>query len=165
MAVNKVGGTNPVNTVRPLYGVFMRDQVAQLRSNIQVTLQDLKDGIAGKGGTKLTNIETADAKKAATALNKAIGDLKPVFGGGSFPVDTARANMGRTNSDGNHPIAMYGVFLNQDLAKYKTEVQNNIQMIQDGIKNGQLSGDAAKEGTKALKQLQTALKDLGGISF
>ena len=173
MAVGKVGGTNPINTVRPLYGVFIRDQVAQLRSNITVTLQDLKAGIkAGDpkakqviGDGTLEGIEVADAKKAAAALNKAITGLKPVFGGGSFPVDTARANMGRDNDAGNHPIAMYGVFLADDLRKYKTEINTNIQTINDGLKNGQLTGKAATEAKTALKSLQTALKDLGSVSF
>jgi hypothetical protein len=172
MAVGKVGGTQPTNVVRPLYGVFIRDQVAQLRSNITVTLQDLKAGIAAgdpkgkavRGDGKLEGIEVTDAKKAAGALNKAISDLKPVFGGGSFPVDTARANMGRTSSPGV-PIAMYGVFLADDLKKYKDEISTNIQTINDGLKNGSLSGQAATEAKGALKALNAAMKDLGSIQF
>jgi hypothetical protein len=173
MAVGKVGGTGPANVVRPLYGVFIRDQVAQLRSNITVTLQDLKAGIAAgdpkgtavRGDGKLEGIEVTDAKKAAGALNKAIGDLKPVFGGGSFSTQTARANMGRDNADGNHPIAMYGVFLASDLQKYRTEITNNIQTINDGLKNGQLTGQAATEAKAALKALNAAQKDLANIAF
>jgi hypothetical protein len=172
MAVGKVGGTGPVNTVRPLYGVFIRDQVAQLRSNITVTLQDLKAGIAAgdpkapavRGDGKLEGIEVTDAKKAAGALNKAISDLKPVFGGGSFPVDTARANMGRVATPGS-PIAMYGVFLADDLKKYRDEITTNIQTINDGLKNGSLSGQAATEAKSALKALNAAMKDLGSIQF
>jgi hypothetical protein len=173
MAVGKVGGTNPANVVRPLYGVFIRDQVAQLRSNISVTLQDLKAGIAAGdpkakqviGDGKLEGIEVAEAKKAATKLNKAINDLKPVFGGGSFPVDTARANMGRSTDGGNHPIAMYGVFLADDLRKYRGEIATNIQTINDGLKNGTLTGKAATEAKAALKALSQAQADLGGIGF
>jgi len=175
MVVNFIGSGavsgGPV--VRPLYGVFIRDQVAQLRANITVTLQDLKAGIkAGDpkakpmlgGNGQLKGIEVGEAKKAANALNAALKDLKPVFGGGpTASVAAARATL--SGGDGGPIRAMYGVFLASDLQKYRNEISSNMQTITDGIKAGTLSGAAATEGKKALKQLKSALTDIGGLSF
>ncbi len=178
MAINPTGsgaatGVGGGGVVRPLYGVFIHDQVAALRANLNVTLSDLKAGIkAGSPGAKqivgdgkLEGIEVKEAKSAAVQLGKALSALKPVFGNGEVNDKAARVSLGRANSDPAHPIAMYGVFLADDLKKYQTDISNNIATIQQGLANKTLSGDAATEATKALKNLQSALKVLGGISF
>lgn len=173
MAVGKVGGNNgPSNVVRPLYGVFIKDNVAQLRSQIQVTLDDLKAGIkagspnakAKPGDGKLEGIEVGEAKKAAVALNKAIGALKPVFGGGEFPTSSARNQMDRNPAPGGM-IAMYGVFLADDLRKYRNEINTNIQTINDGLSDGRISGATAKEAKAALKSLKAAVATLKTVGF
>jgi hypothetical protein len=171
MAVGKVGGSNPANVIRPLYGVFLKDNVANLRAQLGVTLSDLKAGIAAgdpnspqvRGNGRLDGIELAEAKTAAKALNKAIGALKPVFGGGEFPTDAARNQMDRNPAPGGM-IAMYGVFLADDLRKYKNEISNNIQTINDGLKDGRLSGPTIKEAKAALKSLTSAMNSLNALT-
>ncbi len=168
--VARVGGTSGGNVVRPMYGVVLRDQVAQFRANLEVTLQDLKadlrhakKGPAIRGDGILEGREKQKVKNAAVRLDHAIKALKPVFGGGSFPTDTARGNL-RGGNVGS-PIAMYGVVLADDLRKYRNEVSANIDQIKEAISNGQLSGKAKTEGQRALKQLAIALKDLTAIPF
>src|SRR5881392_2512120 len=83
--------------IRPMYGVFIRDQVAQYRNMLSATLGDLKTGIkAGKQNKHavardgiLEGSELTKAKKAALDVSKAIKELKPVFGSGwGAPVNT-----------------------------------------------------------------------------
>jgi hypothetical protein len=179
MAVNRTGGAGNVGgpgVIRPLYGVFVRDQVASYRNMLGATLKDLKAGIkagdpkapAVRGDGKLEGIELSHAKKAAVAVDKAMKALKPVFGStfAATTNDTAGRNaLGRSAAPPGRFIAMYGVILADDLRKYRTSIQADVAAIQAGIKSGELKGTAKTEGAKALKSLQTALKALGSINF
>jgi hypothetical protein len=171
---NKVSGAKGGNVVRPLYGVFIRDQVAQYRGMLAVTLQDLKAGIkAGNpkaspimGDGILQGSELTKAKKAAKEVNDAIKALKPVFGGPASGVNSqaARNALGRSGPPGQF-VALYGVVLADDLRQYRTSIRNDIDTIKTGIKSGELKGKAKTEATKAVKELQQALKALGNVPF
>src|SRR4051794_23142805 len=74
-------------TIRPMYGIFIRDSVAKFRDGITATLNDTKKAIAmGKakgpeviGDGVLQGKEMTKAKAAVKDLEKAVKSLKPVF--------------------------------------------------------------------------------------
>jgi hypothetical protein len=158
--------------MRPMYGVFIRDQVAQYRNMLAVTLSDLKKGIkAGKPNKQkvprdgiLQGSELTKAKKSAIAIDKAIKQLKPVFGstGPAMNLNAGAAALGRPPGQ---IIAMYGVILADDLTKYRRGISSDIGAIQMAIENGQLTGTAKTEATKALRNLNSALKALGNATW
>ena len=174
MGVDRTGGTGRVGgggMVRPLYGVFIRDQVEQYRNMLTVTLGDLKAGIkTGKPKQKavprdgvLQGSELTKAKKAAVAVDKAIKQLKPVFGNGA-PVNLTQGR----NQLGRPPgqiIAMYGVVLADDLTKYRRGISNDITTIKSAIDAGTLAGPAKAEALKAIKNLNSALTALGSATW
>lgn len=176
MAIQKTGGAGNAGgagMVRPLYGVFIRDQVEQYRNMLNVTLADLKTGIkAGQPGKEavrgdgiLQGTELTKAKKSAVAVDKAIKELKPVFGD-SLPAANLQAGrnaLGRPA--GGQAIALYGVVLADDLDKYRTSIGSDIATIQTAIDGGQLAGKAKTEAQKALKNLNSALKALGSAGW
>ena len=179
MAIKPTGGsTGPgsaggIGVIRPMYGVFIRDQVAQYRDMLGATLGDLKAGIkTGKPHKHavardgiLEGSELTKAKKAAIAVDKAMKELKPVFGN-SWPnpmnADSGRASLGRP---GGGFVAMYGVILADDLTKYRTGISNDIAAIKNAIDSGELKGTAKTEATKAMKDLNRALKALGSVTW
>ncbi len=176
MAVQRTGGTGSVggaNVIRPMYGVFIRDQVAQYRNMLNVTLSDLKTGIKeGQPGKKaiprdgiLQGSELTKAKKAAVAVDKAIKQLKPVFGD---TLPAANLNAGRNalgRPGGGQFVALYGVVLADDLTKYRRGISSDIEKIQAAIDGGQLAGAAKTEAQKAIKNLNSALKALGTATW
>ncbi len=164
------------NVIRPLYGVFIRDQVAGIRSGIEGTVDTLKKGIEKgsmsakevRGDGKLQGLELKSAKAAVYDLQKAIDALAPVTGGNPGPIlNPIRGGgagiSGTTGSRGGSPIALYGVVLRDDLAKYRSEINSNIMTIQAGINSGQLKGTAKKEAQAAVKALKVALGDLANV--
>ena len=174
MVVARTGGTGGIGgggVIRPMYGVFIRDQVSQYRNMLNVTLGDLKAGIkAGKPHKHavprdgiLEGSELTKAKKAAVAVDKAIKQLKPVFGD-LPPVNTA-AGRNALARPGGQMIAMYGVVLADDLTKYRRGISADIAAIQKAIDGGQLAGAAKTEATKAVKNLNSALKALGNVTW
>jgi hypothetical protein len=160
--------TRPGGMIRPLYGVFIRDQVADLRTQIQGTLGKVeKEILKGKpnakevsGDGKLQGTELAKAKKAAADLKKAIAALKPVLG--DVP------SIGRPTpvviGDGRFR-PLYGVVMRDDLSNFRTSIGENVRTINAAINNGELKGAAKTEGQKAVKALQAALKDLGAVTW
>jgi hypothetical protein len=176
MSVSRTGGTGSVGgggMVRPMYGVFIRDQVAQYRNMLSVTLKDLKAGIKTGQPNKqavprdgiLQGSELTKAKKAAVAVDKAIKALKPVFGNNFGPVNTTAGGNALGRPGGGQMIAMYGVIMADDLTKYRTGIRKDLNAIQQAITNGSLKGDAAKEAAKAVKSLNSALKTLGSVTW
>ncbi len=175
MGVDRTGGPGKVGgggMIRPLYGVFIRDQVEQYRNMLGVTLGDLKAGIkAGKPHQKakprdgiLQGSELTKAKKAAVAVDKAIKQLKPVFGNGSGALNLTQGR----NALGRPPgqiIAMYGVALMDDLSKFRSGINADIRTIQNAIDGGQLAGAAKTEAQKAIKNLNSALTALGSATW
>lgn len=176
MAVNRTGGPGSVGgsgVVRPMYGVFIRDQVSQYRNMLNVTLSDLKAGIKeGQPGKKaiprdgiLQGSELTKAKKAAVAVDKAIKQLKPVFGDSLPSVNNTAGRNALGRPGGGQMIAMYGVILADDLSKYRSGIQADVRAIQAAIDGGQLTGTAKTEATKAVKNLKSALTALGQASW
>lgn len=175
MAVNRTGGPGAVGgggVIRPMYGVFIRDQVSTYRNMLNVTLDDLKKGIKTGQPHKhavprdgiLQGSELTKAKKAAVAVDKAIKQLKPVFGG---PLASANLTQGRA-ALGRPPgqiIAMYGVILADDLTKYRRGISADVNAIKNAIDGGKLTGTAKTEATKALRNLNSALKALGNATW
>jgi hypothetical protein len=175
MVVARTGGTGGVGgggVIRPMYGVFIRDQVSQYRNMLSATLDDLKKGIKEGQPKKhavprdgiLQGSELTKAKKAAVAVDKAIKQLKPVFGNTLPGTNTAagRAALGRPPGQ---IIAMYGVILADDLTKYRRGISADITAIQTAIDKGTLTGTAKTEATKALRNLNSALKALGNVTW
>jgi hypothetical protein len=174
MSVSRTGGPGSVGgggMIRPMYGVFIRDQVAQYRNMLSVTLSDLKKGIkagspdktAIKRDGKLEGTEVTKAKKAAVAVDKAMKALKPVFGG--LPTVNSQAGANGLGRAGGGFVAMYGVILADDLTKYRTGIKDDIASISAAVKDGSLKGDAKTEANKALKSLNTALTALGNVTW
>lgn len=175
MAVDRTGGPGRVGgggVIRPLYGVFIRDQVESYRNQLGVTLSDLKAGIrAGKPNKHaiprdgiLQGSELTKAKKAAVAVDKAIKQLKPVYGErmGALNLAQGRNQLGRPPGQ---IIAMYGVMLADDLTKYRRGISADISTIKNAIDNGQLAGPAKTEAQKAIRNLNSALKALGTATW
>lgn len=162
------GGGN----IRPLYGVVIRDNLQKFRNGISVTLQDTKKAIAAGdpkakevfGDGVLQGSELKKAKAAVKDLDKALKALKPVFPQieAAKPKDTGSADLGRPLGGG--AIAMYGVVFRDDLSKFRTEISTNIRDIRAAINGGTLKGNDKAEAQKALKYLDSALKDLGSAA-
>ena len=164
-----VSGSGGRTTIRPMYGVFIRDQVATFRAQIENTIKDTKAAIAAgdpkakaiPGNFKLEGTEVTKAKKAVKDLEKAVKALKPVFGN-TGPGTVGNTNPGgRTTAPGGGMIAMYGIVFRDDLTAYRTEVNKNLMDIRAAINNGSLKGEAKAEAQKAVKYLEAAVKDLG----
>lgn len=163
------GGGTPI---RPMYGVFIRDQVATFRAQINQTIKDTKaalkagdpKGTAIPGNFRLEGTEWKKANAAVKDLEKAVKALKPVFGNTGSPTvgDTGRA--GRIANPGPGPIAMYGIIFRDDLTAYRSSVNKNLMDIRAAINNGGLKGEAKAEAQKAVKYLEAALKDLSRAS-
>ena len=171
-AVKSTENTKPVTTpvkpprsggvVRPMYGVFIRDQVGSLRSGIQTTLDSVKKNIAkGKPNAKavandgvLQGAELKQAKAAAKDLQAAIDALKPVMSG--LPAATG----GGTTKPPMRFIPMYGVTLRDDLSKFRSSINANLSTIEASIAGGNLTKQATTEAKKAVKALNKALNDL-----
>lgn len=167
--------TSPVTpgggrVIRPMYGVFIRDNLAKFRREIQGTLNDTKEAIKagdprGKeifGDGILQGKELTKAKAAVKDLEKAIKALKPVFPGlGPSPtVNPAPRTVGGTGRGGlGGPVAMYGVVFRDDLSRFRSQISDTIADIKAGM--GTLKPAEKAEAKKALASLQAALKDLG----
>lgn len=159
------------NIIRPMYGVFIRDNLAKFRNEIQVTVDDTKQAIAaGKPKAKevfgdgiLQGSELTKAKAALKDLEKAVKALKPVFPGLGAPKpatgSSTRTDMGRSPG---RIVPMYGVVFRDDLSKFRTQITNVISDIKAGMKT--LKPAEQAEAKKALTSLQAALKDLGTAS-
>lgn len=152
-----VGAGGPV--IRPMYGIFIRDNLSRFKTEIGVTLADTKKALKTKG--ELTPAEASKAKAAVQHLDSAMKALKPVFKELGAPKSAsssqAAAGMGRP---GSGPIAMYGIVFRDDLSRFRNEVQANIKDIQAAVNNGSLKGPEKAEAQKALGYLNAALRDL-----
>ena len=156
-----------------MYGIFIRDNVAKFRNDITNTLNDTKRAIAdgnpkGKqvfGDGVLQGTELTRAKAAAKDMEKAIKSLKSVFpnlgGGIPTPIMNVFPGAGGAGGAGGGIRPMYGMMLRDDLSKFRSEITTNIADITGAINTGQLKGADKTEAQKALKYLNTALKDLG----
>ena len=152
-----------------MYGIFIRDNVARFRTEISATLADTKKAIAGgkpgkevRGDGVLQGTELTRAKAAAKDLEQALKALKPVFPGLAQPtrpiMNVFPGVGGGGGGGGIRP--MYGIALRDDLAKFRTGIQTNVQDIRAAINSGQLKGPDKAEAQKAIKYLEAALKDL-----
>ena len=157
-----------------MYGIFIRDNVAKFRTEIAATLADTNKAIAaGKPGREimsdgvLQGTELTRAKAAAKDLEKALKALKPVFPGLRSPPSPSGPSVTRPTINpfpgGGVIRPMYGIALRDDLAKFRTGIQGNMQDIRAAINAGQLKGADKTEAQKALKYLEAALKDLGPV--
>jgi hypothetical protein len=167
---NKISGPKPPSTgvvggsggpvIRPMYGIFIRDNLSRFKTEIGVTLNDTKKALKTKG--ELTPAEASKAKAAVQHLDSAMKALKPVFKDLGAPKSAtatdAAAGMGRP---GSGPIAMYGIVFRDDLSRFRNEVQSNIQDINAAINNGTLKGVEKTEAQKAIGYLNAAMRDLG----
>jgi hypothetical protein len=161
-------------TIRPMYGVFIRDQVATFRAQINQTIKDTKAALkagdpkatAVPGNFRLEGTEWKKANAAVKDLEKAVKALKPVFSstGPAATGDTGRAGRPTTGGPGGGMIAMYGIVFRDDLTAYRSSVNKNLMDIRAAINNGALKGEAKAEAQKAVKYLESAMKDLGRAS-
>lgn len=172
-----VSGSGGRTTIRPMYGVFIRDQVATFRAQISETIKDTKAALkagdpkatAIPGNFRLEGTEWKKANAAVKDLERAVKALKPVFGntGPGTVGDTSRSNRTGGSSGvlpGPGPIAMYGIVFRDDLTAYRSSVNKNLMDIRAAINNGGLKGEAKAEAQKAVKYLEAALKDLSKAS-
>ncbi|MBX7096456.1 MAG: hypothetical protein K1X89_01980 [Myxococcaceae bacterium] len=164
----------PRNVIRPLYGVFIRDQVAKYRAEINVTISDSKQALSqGKphkhaipGDGVLEGSEYTKVKHSVEHLQKAVDALKPVFGE-MGPPNAPTAGQARANVRGGPvggPVAMYGVVLRHDLDRFRDSVNADLASIQAGLPT--MSKEAQSEAKKAIRQLKaalTALKTAGSV--
>ncbi len=170
MPARAIGGANgPKNptvrpggggNIRPMYGVFMRDQMKSFRDDISTTINKTKTAIArGKPNAKevagdgiLQGKELTKAKAAVKDLEKAMKALKPVFGG----------QVARPSDNGMGNIApMYGIVFRDDLSRFRDGIKDSMRDMNAAIAAGQFKGEALKEAKLAVKHLKAALTDLG----
>ena len=159
---NRPTRPGPIGTIRPLYGVFIRDQFKGLRVSIDATLTDVKKNIAlGKPrATAVANdgilqgAELKRAKAAAKDLQKALDALSPVVA--ALPSTRgARAN--------SIVRPMYGVVLRDDLSSFRNNIEQNLADIEASLAAGGLTPQNSLDAKKAIKALKGALKDLGNV--
>lgn len=163
--------TPPRNVIRPMYGIFIRDNLARFRNELQVTIDDTKQAISdgsprGKevfGDGVLQGKELSKAKEAVKDLERAIKQLKPVFSSlGSAPAtagSATRADMGRSPG---RIVPMYGVVLRDDLSRFRSQVNALVGDIKNGMSS--LKTNEQKEAKKAITSLNAALKDLAAAN-
>jgi hypothetical protein len=176
---NRIGTPKPTRNVvtpggrpviRPMYGVFIRDNLAKFRREIQGTIDMTKEAIKdgsprGKeifGDGILQGKELTKAKAAVKDLEKAVKALKPVFPGlGPAPTVNPAPRGGGTigGRPGGVAIAMYGVVFRDDLSRFRSAISDTIGDIKAGMSS--LKPAERTEAKKALASLQAALKDLG----
>jgi len=153
-------------TIRPLYGVFIRDNLAKFRTEIGSTLDQTKRAIA-KGDPKgrevagdgvLQGTELTKAKAAVKDLEMA---LKAIKGGAPTGIGAALEKaVGSAKPGGSNVIRpLYGVVFRDDLAKFRDGINSAIDSIHGGMAS--LKPAEKAEAKKALASLQAALKDLG----
>jgi len=151
-----------------MYGVFIRDNLAKFRREIQGTIDMTKEAIKegsprGKevfGDGILQGKELTKAKAAVKDLEKAVKALKPVFPGlGAAPKPAAGAGGTIGGRPGGVAIAMYGVVFRDDLSRFRSAISDTINDIKAGMST--LKPAEKTEAKKALASLQAALKDLG----
>jgi len=165
------GTRPPRNVIRPMYGVFIRDNLAKFRNELQVTIDDTKSAVAaGKPRAKevfgdgvLQGSELTKAKAALKDLESALKQLKPVFPGLGAPprnaASSTRTDMGRSPG---RIVPMYGVVLRDDLSRFRSQISGLISDIKAGMTT--LREAEQKEAKRAVTLLQAALKDLGKAS-
>ncbi len=149
-----------------MYGVFMRDQMKSYREAIQATITNTNNAIKhGKPNAKeiagdgvLQGKELTKAKAAVKDLQKALAQLKPVFGGGGPILNTTGQGAGL---GGGSIMPMYGIVFRDDLNKFRTDINGSIRNMNAAIADGQFKGEALKEAKAAIKYLKAAVKDLG----
>lgn len=166
--------------VRPMYGIFIRDELSKFRAGINTTLDNTKLAIAQGNPTGpevfgdgvLQGTELKKAKAAVKDLEKALKALKPVFGDVPRPAInpmpgsmTGSTGATRPSSPGGMPIAMYGVVFRDDLSRFRDGISGSIRQIEAGLKDGALKPKEAAEAKKAVKYLKAALADLNRTNW
>ena len=136
-----------------LYGVFMRDNLQNLRGDISKSIDNIQSGL-----NTLSPSDKAEAQKALKNMNSALNKLKFVSPMNWGSGDTTKNAIGPAASGG--ATALYGVFVNQKLNAYKTEINGLISEINRGVKTNQFNADETKEAQAAKASLQKALADL-----
>lgn len=169
-----VSSTNRISgggMVRPMYGIFIRDELARFRSGIGVTLDNTKRAIAEGNPTGpevfgdgvLQGNELKKAKAAVKDLEKALAALKPVFGDAPRPAINPMPSGSaapKSSVPGGSAIAMYGVVFRDDLSRFRDGIRQSIGQIEEGLKGGALKPKETAEAKKAVKYLKAALADL-----
>lgn len=163
--------------IRPMYGIFIRDNLANFRNDISNTLANTKTAIANGSATapeiigdgKLQGSELKKAKLAAKDLEKALKALKPVFASleaatPTKPAKPAAGGFPGAGSGGGMIRPMYGMVMRDDLARFRANIQANSTQIRSAVNSGQLKGADKTEAQKALKYLDAALKDLNSAA-
>ncbi len=162
--------------VRPMYGIFIRDELAKFRAGISTTLTNTQQAIAQGNPTGpevfgdgvLQGNELKKAKAAVKDLEKALKALKPVFADQPLPaINPMPGGMtgARPSSPGGIAIAMYGVVFRDDLSRFRDGISSSIRSIEAGIKEGSLKPKEVTEAKKAVKYLKAALADLNRTNW
>ena len=161
VAVRPGGG----NVIRPMYGVFIRDNLAKFRMDISSTLDSTKKAIAkGQPNAKvvagdgvLQGAELTKAKAAVKDLEKALKAIK----GGGIGIGPAPGKPASPPATGGIGVIrpMYGMAFRDDLSKFRDGINGAIDAIRGGMST--LQPNEKAEAKKALTALQAALKDLG----
>jgi len=136
----KVPAKNTGPVVRPLYGVFIADQLTLHRGQLTSTLQGLLGAAQTPG---LPPAQKKEAERAVSQLTAALVEM------GESPELLSKLPPSKPSGSPT-----------QLLISARTDLGNTIQEIRSGLQAGQLKGPEAKEAQESLGDLQDAWKSL-----
>ncbi|MCC6807946.1 MAG: hypothetical protein IT381_11020 [Deltaproteobacteria bacterium] len=164
-STTKPQDATPVRTpIRALYGVFINDDLRQFRSDLSQTVEvletALEDGDRDIQGAKDKRL----AEGAIKALKQAIEELRI---GSPKKSGSVAAMASAASAKEPEPInvvrPLYGVFIQTQVDKAKTQITSEIAEIKEAVKQKKIPKGEGDDVQRALKDLQTALKKLEKI--
>ena len=150
-------GGRDVGTIRPMYGVILRDDLSSIRKGV-TNLKKQIEGALGRSELMGTNLK--DANEALRQINKAMGELE--VPGGKMAKKAKDTPAPRPGSGGvGGPVAMYGVVIRDRLGELRSGVENLLSRVDRSIKNGSFDEKLSLQDAKQVKRrLENALEML-----
>lgn len=150
-------GGRDVGTIRPMYGVILRDDLSSIRKGV-TNLKKQIEGALGRSELMGTNLK--DANEALRQINKAMGELE--VPGGKMAKKAKDTPAPRPGSGGvGGPVAMYGVVIRDQLGELRSGVENLLSRVDRSIKNGSFDEKLSLQDAKQVKRrLENALEML-----
>lgn len=156
----RTGGTTggrDIGTIRPMYGVILRDDLNTIGRGVN----NLKKQIEGAiGRHELMGTDLKDANEALRQINKAIKELE--VPGGKMARKAKDTPAGRPGSGAvGGPVAMYGVIIRDNLNELRTSVEGLLGRVDRAIARGSFDDKLDLKDAKQVKRrLENALEML-----